>query len=60
MDVRAGVGLTDMGSEAMDYVKVFASIVAANYPERLYRSVFIKQTTMLSASSNLRLVWWST
>lgn len=59
MDVRAGVGLTDMGSEAMDYVKVFASIVAANYPERLYRSVFIKQTTMLSASSNLRLVWWS-
>jgi hypothetical protein len=27
-----------MGSEAMDYVKLFAGIVAANYPERLYRS----------------------
>ena len=36
--MHAGVGLSDLGSEAMSYVKIFAGIVAANYPERLYRS----------------------
>ena len=33
----AGVGLTDLGSEAMDIIKGLAGIVAAHYPERLYR-----------------------
>ena len=33
----AGVGLTDLGSEAMEIIKGFAGIVAAHYPERLYR-----------------------
>lgn len=36
--VWAGVGLTDLGSEAMDIIKGLAGIVAAHYPERLYRS----------------------
>ena len=35
--VWAGVGLTDLGSEAMEISKSFAGIVAAHYPERLYR-----------------------
>ena len=33
----AGVGLTDLGSEAMEIIKNLAGIVAAHYPERLYR-----------------------
>ena len=33
----AGVGLTDLGSEAMEIIKGLAGIVAAHYPERLYR-----------------------
>ena len=33
----SGIGLTDLGSDAMDYVKTFAGIVGAHYPERLYK-----------------------
>ncbi|BDA46825.1 probable SEC14-like protein 2 at C-terminar half [Coccomyxa sp. Obi] len=46
-----GVGLTDLGSEAMDYVKVFAGIVAAHYPERLYRNFVVNAPGFFS------LVW---
>ena len=33
----SGIGLTDLGSDAMDYIKTFAGIVGAHYPERLFR-----------------------
>ncbi|EIE19775.1 hypothetical protein COCSUDRAFT_44590 [Coccomyxa subellipsoidea C-169] len=46
-----GVGLSDLGSEAMSYVKIFAGIVAANYPERLYRNFVVNAPGFFS------LVW---
>ena len=61
----AGVGLTDLGSEAMEISKSFAGIVAAHYPERLYRffhlisaSAFIpSRQSMLRCSISSSTLW---